>query len=350
MNFRELTMLAYVNMPEEQTEQLPLPHFPAPRGRQDFGDHAVGRANGGRLRCYVATKRGDLRGDTAQQLQDLEPLGGRAVIFRSKDLLHEVLPSFYNPRRWQRTPVGAMSAAPLLPPGLEAKTAEVQDTMMPEVNAHDSMLQAMRDAVLLEVERSILVTRVHSMSIPEKERTEQLWAKGKQAFQQAQQKHREEVQRLTEEVAQCQERHKVLAEENDRLREALQSILTKCSSLAPGLAESLLSPASTFAGTSPLPSDADTCSHPSRPYSPYTPGMDFYSNEVLLPEVPPLPFGKPGVACGSPAPLSLAEALGPRVNPLRLSLAESLGDTAHVEKSGEKTWEITISKTTDTDL
>ncbi|CAK8999928.1 Hypothetical protein SCF082_LOCUS6269 [Durusdinium trenchii] len=71
MNFRELTMLAYVNMPE------------------DFGDHAVGRANGGRLRCYVATKRGDLRGDTAQQLQDLEPLGGRAVIFRSKDLLHE---------------------------------------------------------------------------------------------------------------------------------------------------------------------------------------------------------------------------------------------------------------------
>ncbi|CAK8996768.1 unnamed protein product [Durusdinium trenchii] len=76
MNFRELTMLAYVNMPE------------------DFGDHAVGRANGGRLRCYVATKRGDLRGDTAQQLQDLEPLGGRAVIFRSKDLLHEVLPSF----------------------------------------------------------------------------------------------------------------------------------------------------------------------------------------------------------------------------------------------------------------
>ncbi|CAK8996764.1 unnamed protein product [Durusdinium trenchii] len=218
-----------------------------------------------------------------------------------------------------------MSAAPLLPPGLEAKTAEVQDTMMPEVNAHDSMLQAMRDAVLLEVERSV------------QERTEQLWAKGKQAFQQAQQKHREEVQRLTEEVAQCQERHKVLAEENDRLREALQSILTKCSSLAPGLAESLLSPASTF----------DTCSHPSRPYSPYTPGMDFYSNEVLLPEVPPLPFGKPGVACGSPAPLSLAEALGPRVNPLRLSLAESLGDTAHVEKSGEKTWEITISKTTE---
>eukprot|EP00435_Cladocopium_sp_Y103_P063235 s16_g24.t2 len=76
MNFRELTMLAYVNLPE------------------DFGDHPQGRQNGGRLRCYVNTKRGDLKGDTARELKDLEPVGGRAVIFRSKELLHEVLPSF----------------------------------------------------------------------------------------------------------------------------------------------------------------------------------------------------------------------------------------------------------------
>eukprot|EP00439_Symbiodinium_sp_Y106_P018237 s1272_g2.t1 len=76
MNFRELTMLAYVNLPE------------------DFSDHEAGRRLGGRLRCYVATKRGDLTGSTARELKELAPCGGRAVIFRSKELLHEVLPSF----------------------------------------------------------------------------------------------------------------------------------------------------------------------------------------------------------------------------------------------------------------
>ncbi|CAE7312787.1 unnamed protein product [Symbiodinium microadriaticum] len=76
MNYRELTMLAYVNLP------------------QDFGDHEAGRRLGGRLRCYVATKRGDLTGSTARELKELAPCGGRAVIFRSKELLHEVLPSF----------------------------------------------------------------------------------------------------------------------------------------------------------------------------------------------------------------------------------------------------------------
>eukprot|EP00931_Biecheleriopsis_adriatica_P104864 TRINITY_DN79481_c0_g1_i1.p1 TRINITY_DN79481_c0_g1~~TRINITY_DN79481_c0_g1_i1.p1 ORF type:complete len:447 (-),score=83.02 TRINITY_DN79481_c0_g1_i1:67-1407(-) len=76
MNFRELTMLAYVNLPEK------------------FGDHEEGKCAGGRLRCYVDTKRGDLDGSSAREHLDLAPVGGRAVIFRSRELLHEVLPSF----------------------------------------------------------------------------------------------------------------------------------------------------------------------------------------------------------------------------------------------------------------
>merc|ERR1740129_2734681 len=76
MNFRELTMLAYVNLPDA------------------FGEDEAGRQAGGRLRCYVATKRGDLSGATAREHLDLAPRGGRAVIFRSRELLHEVLPSF----------------------------------------------------------------------------------------------------------------------------------------------------------------------------------------------------------------------------------------------------------------
>lgn len=76
MNFRELTMLAYVNLPEQ------------------FGGDEVGQQAGGRLRCYVDTRRGDLTGDSAREHLDLAPVGGRAVIFRSRELLHEVLPSF----------------------------------------------------------------------------------------------------------------------------------------------------------------------------------------------------------------------------------------------------------------
>jgi len=76
MNFRELTMLAYVNPPGQ------------------FGENECGRQAGGRLRCYVDTQRGDLTGATAREHMDLAPLGGRAVIFRARELLHEVLPSF----------------------------------------------------------------------------------------------------------------------------------------------------------------------------------------------------------------------------------------------------------------
>jgi len=76
MNFRELTMMTYVNLPGA------------------FDDSEAGRRDGGRLRCYAGTKRGDLVGGTAVELQDVAPIGGRAVIFRSRELLHEVLPCY----------------------------------------------------------------------------------------------------------------------------------------------------------------------------------------------------------------------------------------------------------------
>eukprot|EP00927_Polykrikos_kofoidii_P071866 TRINITY_DN68067_c0_g1_i1.p1 TRINITY_DN68067_c0_g1~~TRINITY_DN68067_c0_g1_i1.p1 ORF type:complete len:488 (-),score=72.81 TRINITY_DN68067_c0_g1_i1:62-1414(-) len=76
MNFRELSMLAYVNLPGQ------------------FGEDEAGVQAGGRLRCYNATKRGDLKGDSALELQNVAPVGGRAVIFRAREMLHEVLPSF----------------------------------------------------------------------------------------------------------------------------------------------------------------------------------------------------------------------------------------------------------------
>jgi len=75
MCFRELTMLAYVNPPEV------------------FGEDEAGKLAGGRLRTYVNTQRGDLTGTTASEFIDVPPCGGTAVIFRSRELLHEVLAS-----------------------------------------------------------------------------------------------------------------------------------------------------------------------------------------------------------------------------------------------------------------
>lgn len=89
MNFRELTMMAYVNMPGA------------------FGEDEAGKAAGGRLRCYVNTRKGDLVGSTASELLDVAPLGGRAVLFRSRDMLHEVLASYgrrYSLVLWICTP------------------------------------------------------------------------------------------------------------------------------------------------------------------------------------------------------------------------------------------------------
>jgi len=232
-----------------------------------------------------------------------------------------------------------MSTGPLIPPGLEgSNVSSLEDILNVTPGANDTFIQTLRDAVLKEVERSV------------QERTEALWAKGKQVLNQAQQKHQEEVKRLMEEVAQCQERQTLLAKENERLREVLQSIVGKASNLAPVVPEALLSPSSTFAGTSPLPSDPET-SNPSRPFtpSPYTPAVDFYP-EVLLPEVPPLPFttGAPG----APAPLSLAEALAaPPPQRTPVSLADSLApvkDSSGSPESGHFT--ITITKTANEEL
>ncbi len=47
----------------------------------------------GNLRCYLNTKVGDDLGDTADEIIDIEPIGGRMVIFDSRRILHEVMPT-----------------------------------------------------------------------------------------------------------------------------------------------------------------------------------------------------------------------------------------------------------------
>lgn len=50
-------------------------------------------ADGGALRCHVGADPDDDTGETARRQRDVAPLAGRLVVFRSRELLHEVLPS-----------------------------------------------------------------------------------------------------------------------------------------------------------------------------------------------------------------------------------------------------------------
>eukprot|EP00434_Breviolum_minutum_P007902 symbB.v1.2.006970.t1/scaffold348.1/size222345/9 len=71
VNFRSLTAVMYMN----------------PYGFDDNKD-------GGSLRCFLDAKPDDLTGASATQIQEISPRGGRAVLFPSRTLLHEVLPSY----------------------------------------------------------------------------------------------------------------------------------------------------------------------------------------------------------------------------------------------------------------
>jgi hypothetical protein len=49
--------------------------------------------DGGALRCFVGANSGDSIGDTARELIDVAPIGGRVVMFHSRELLHAVQPT-----------------------------------------------------------------------------------------------------------------------------------------------------------------------------------------------------------------------------------------------------------------
>lgn len=51
-------------------------------------------ADGGCLRCHVGTDAADDTGETATVQRDIEPVAGRLVVFRSRELLHEVRPTW----------------------------------------------------------------------------------------------------------------------------------------------------------------------------------------------------------------------------------------------------------------
>jgi len=209
--------------------------------------------------------------------------------------------------------------------------------------SRESLIQAMREAVMAEVEQKV------------QDKVEELWTKGKQAFSQAQARQREQMQKVLDEVSQCQARQVALATENERLREALRDLSSKCSAL-PGVLgpDTMISPGSTLAGTPPLQLEEAGAGYP-QPFSPlpFAPA-DFqnYAGEAVLPEVPAMPIPSPATgAPGAPAPLSLAEALGPRAaQRTPLSLAESLCAESDASPTQSLTFSVAITKASGAEL
>ena len=56
-------------------------------------DQLEGHGNGGNLRCYLNCNEGDDSGKTATGTKDIAPIGGRLVVFLSRKIPHEVLPT-----------------------------------------------------------------------------------------------------------------------------------------------------------------------------------------------------------------------------------------------------------------
>mmetsp|Transcript_18540 Transcript_18540/g.40571 ORF Transcript_18540/g.40571 Transcript_18540/m.40571 type:complete len:299 (-) Transcript_18540:314-1210(-) len=50
--------------------------------------------DGGCLRCYTGSQLEDDTGTTSQQTRDVQPIGGRIVLFWSAHMVHEVLPAY----------------------------------------------------------------------------------------------------------------------------------------------------------------------------------------------------------------------------------------------------------------
>lgn len=52
------------------------------------------QSDGGALRCFLDADLSDDTGETATEILDVAPAGGRAVIFQSRKLLHAVQPTW----------------------------------------------------------------------------------------------------------------------------------------------------------------------------------------------------------------------------------------------------------------
>ncbi|CAE7492111.1 Ugt3a1 [Symbiodinium natans] len=177
--------------------------------------------------------------------------------------------------------------------------------------------QAIQELVLSEVDYKV------------REKTDEMFTKGKQVVAQMKQRHQQTVQQHQDDIARLQKSSQDLEAENARLKQLVQSLATNLASVNTGYlnGKDFSSPDSCASTTAEDPEATTKQLEASTP-PPFAPQARVDA-DMPLPEVPgfpPLPLspvpGTPG------APISLAESLG-QVTPQRtpLSLMQSLTPT-----------------------
>ncbi|CAL1138307.1 unnamed protein product [Cladocopium goreaui] len=168
-------------------------------------------------------------------------------------------------------------------------------------------LGAIRELVLSEVEFKV------------QEKSEEMLMKGKEVVAQMQQRHREKMQQLVEEIGQCQLKQHELERENGRLKQTLHNLESQFTMIG----NTYLNGKDFASPESVSTTEADTVEPPSSQVPPSTPQPRANYGSDDLPEVPTFPFSP--VPMGSPPAISIAESLGPST-PQRtpVSLLQSL--------------------------
>mmetsp|Transcript_29030 Transcript_29030/g.69113 ORF Transcript_29030/g.69113 Transcript_29030/m.69113 type:complete len:388 (-) Transcript_29030:144-1307(-) len=220
------------------------------------------------------------------------------------------------------------------PPGLEPDLGDFAPTGPTEVRAvtakaleeklkglgpqasREAILEAIRELVLSEVEHKV------------QEKSEEMWSKGKQFVSQLQLRHAEKMTEMVEDLGRCQKKQSELEAENERLKQALQSLGSHFALLGNSFdSKEYNSSPDSAVSTAPGLSPPEEPEAKAPPYTPEPYAQAAQAAAEVLAQVPPFPpFGSPAPMSPPPA-ISIAESLGAGVStPQRtpLSLMQSL--------------------------
>ncbi|CAJ1421937.1 unnamed protein product [Effrenium voratum] len=175
---------------------------------------------------------------------------------------------------------------------------------------------AIRELVLSEVEHKV------------QEKSEEMWSKGKQFVSQLQLRHAEKMTEMVEDLGRCQKKQSELEAENERLKQALQSLGSHFALLGNSFdSKEYNSSPDSAVSTAPGLSPPEEPEAKAPPYTPEPYAQAAQAAAEVLAQVPPFPpFGSPAPMSPPPA-ISIAESLGAGVStPQRtpLSLMQSL--------------------------
>jgi len=197
----------------------------------------------------------------------------------------------------------------------------------------DAIIEAVRKVVLADVDMRV------------KEKSEELWQKGRTMLSTIQMKHKEKTQALSDDLSECLKKQQILESENEKLKQVLQGLASRFAVLGavfngapktPGMNGIPCGAGDTSTAASTMSPNQESAA--SELFSPatFTPGAadaGKATEPAKFADVPAFPFP---AQTASPVPqLSLAEHL--LQSPQPLSLASSLSPASSPKPAGEAT-------------